>query len=175
MDPIKISKFAQSLKFVPIPLCGILPVHLNWEKIKMTTCQKIVSKHCKEYRCNNIGILTGRASNVVVVRLNVIRGGLSSWNYLLSLYKFVPNTLIIQTGDGNYDIYFKYNNNISHLQNRIGDNGIEFYTHKKYVVFAGSVHPLTGLPYQIINGYCPHTGSISLTEIPVWLSSYLSS
>lgn len=175
MDPLKVARFAESLNLIPIPLYGILPVQLKWSKIKRSNCLKIVNKHCKEYRCNNIGIITGHASRVVVLRVNVMRGGLSTWNFLLSLYKYVPNTLVIQTGDGNYDIYFKYDNNISHLKNRIGDNGIEFYTNGQYVVFAGSIHPITGLPYQIINGYCPHKGSIALTEIPVWLSSYLSS
>jgi hypothetical protein len=102
------------------------------------------------YLSANIGICTGRESNLIVVDVDVVKGG-----RIEELYAFVPKeelekTLWIKTGGG-YHLYFRFppnaevRNSTSKLGNKIDVRGIG-----GYVVAPPSMH-ISGKRYEFIN------------------------
>ncbi|MGI8757428.1 MAG: bifunctional DNA primase/polymerase [Acidimicrobiales bacterium] len=105
---------------------------------------------CFTYSSANIGVRTGKESNLVVIDVDEAKGG-----RIEELYEFVPReildkTLWIKTGGG-FHLYFSYppnaeiRNSTSDLGNKIdvrGDGG--------YVVAPPSMH-ISGVRYKYVN------------------------
>jgi len=88
----------------------------------------------------NIGIATGFASKIVVLDIDIHKGGRESFQKLL---KFIDpemfNTLQCRTGSGGWHLYFRYPSIT--LKNRIGFlPGIDFKTDGGYVIAPPSNH-----------------------------------
>lgn len=162
---------AFELGLVPIPLVGKRALVKGWTSITKETALEIINKTFKyDIRYNNIGIICGIISGIVVVDVDVKDGGLELW-YFLCMQNFRPNTFTVRTGSGGYHYYFKYDERTKVLENMtraIDNKGIDFKTTGGQVVFPGSIHPEKGEKYIIIN-----RPEEVFAEMPDWLLSAL--
>ena len=105
---------------------------------------------CFTYSSANIGICTGKESNLVVVDVDTAKGG-----QIEELYNFVPKetlekTLWIKTGGG-FHLYFRFppNAEIRNSAGKLGKN-IDVRGDGGYVVAPPSMH-ISGKHYEFLN------------------------
>ena len=105
---------------------------------------------CFTYSSANIGICTGKESNLAVVDVDAAKGG-----QIEELYNFVPKetlekTLWIKTGGG-FHLYFGFppNSDIRNSAGKLGKN-IDVRGNGGYVVAPPSMH-ISGVRYEFIN------------------------
>lgn len=75
-----INKAKELLKYNFVSIsCNIkkIPIKKNWNNITIDDCIKYINNN------NNIGILTGKISNIIVLDIDVKDNGLKSWNELI--------------------------------------------------------------------------------------------
>jgi len=113
-------------------------------------------------RCN-IGIVTGKASQMTVIDIDVGSGklGAETWSGLIEQHG-EPNTLMSKTGSGGMHVFFKYNSALRTGTNRLG-KGVDVRNDSGYVVAPPSRHrsggtyewlndtPLEDLPPYLLN------------------------
>lgn len=166
--------------FVVIPLEGKISTIKKWQtydnKIGLQAVQQRV------YFSNsyiNIGVLTGKPSNIIVVDIDNKNDGLIEWEKLCKKYG-KPNTFTIKSGSGGYHYYFKYTESVSKFRNKIksiNNKGIDLKTTGGYVVFPFSVHPETKNYYSFENFELSSDTSQAMPEMidmPEWLIEELS-
>ena len=107
----------------------------------------------------NIGIATGKLSNITVVDVDVKTGGLESWQKICEAYE-IPDTFTVNTGGGGFHLYFKYQPGIKTGTNLLGA-GIDIRNDGGYVIAPPSIHA-SGGTYQAAN---PNT---LLSDIQPW-------
>lgn len=165
-----------SLGFVPIPLKGKIPKTLKWED---TTKENWMNnfQSCPDY--NNVGIVCGEASGIIVVDVDVKDDGLKWWKE--NIRENLDHTFHVETGSGGRHYYLKYdpeNEIITSLTNGtkiVQENGkkfgIDLKTNKGQVVAPWSIHPDTKKYYvpldkrgEIWNGDKP-----KIIHFPMWL------
>jgi hypothetical protein len=163
------AQFALKHGFVPIPLNGKVPIPKGWQNTKMSDALEQVKRYSS--RANNIGIVTGRVSDVVVVDIDP--DGLPMWYELVRLYE-EPQTFKVRTGRGGYHYYFTYASTIDRVTgtkllttNKIAKTGMDFRSDGGQIVFPfGSKHPDTGVYYQALNDVC-------VNGMPMWLLMFI--
>jgi hypothetical protein len=98
----------------------------------------------------NIGIVTGKISNLTVIDIDVGPGkmGAESWSALIA-EGGEPNTLMSKTGGGGMHVLFKYNSALKTGSNRLG-KGIDVRNDKGYIVAPPSKHR-SGNLYEWMN------------------------
>lgn len=168
-----IANSALKMGFIPIPLIGKRPTYNGWPNINKKNSIKIIVDEINKNRCDNIGVICGESSGIVVVDIDIKDDGLTLWNSLCEKHT-TPDTFTIQTGSGGYHYYFKYDENTKVLKNAvraIQGKGIDIKTTAGQVVFWGSIHPDTKRRYECINGY-GDTGC-NLISMPQWLLDLL--
>lgn len=133
--------------FIPIPLHGKVPLGNEWQKTDPDRALDLINRYVS--RLDNLGILTGEPSNVVVVDVDVKQKGLETWETLVTR-NGRPDTLTVRTGSGGLHVYFLHTETIAPLINQTG-YGIEFKTTGGMVVAPWSLHPNTGKPYVMEN------------------------
>lgn len=160
--------FAQiykSLGFVPIGVRGKVPVAKGWQNTKMSEAIDIIK--ALGSKINNVGIVAGKASNIVVVDIDLRENGIANWHKLVQT-KGVPETFVVQTGSGGYHYYFQYDERMPMLHNgKVSGMGIDFKTDAGQVVGPGSIHPDNNRVYNIVAGY--KDGKASIARMPDWL------
>lgn len=92
----------------------------------------------------NIGCVCGRVSNLVVVDVDVYRGG---------TIQGLPTTgLVSKTGGGGYHCFYTYpRGRREKVRNKVGKDGIDVRGDGGYVVLPPSIHA-NGTPYRWTNG-----------------------
>lgn len=170
-----IAEFALSYGFIPIPLKGKKPIFPAWQRTTEQTALRKVEEAVEKNMANNIGVLTGLPSGIIVVDIDVAKGGLEYWTSLLEEHS-IPETFVVETGTGGRHYYFRYENRLAFLRNAtkaIKDHGIDLKTNGGQVVFAFSLNHETGKKYKIIEGFNFKTEELSLTRMPDWLLELL--
>lgn len=115
----------------------------------------------------NVGILCGKPSGIVVVDVDVKGEGLATWEALEKKYG-PTKTFRVRTGGGGLHLYFKY----CPLRTTVGllydgkKVGIDVRSDRSQVVGPGSIHPSTGVRYEIIGGY--EDKKPVLEDVPPW-------
>ena len=95
-----------------------------------------------KYPDANVGIVTGRISGLVVVDIDVDRGGNPE-----TVYKDTPSGMVAQTGSGGYHLFYSYPSDAPSVGNQVRDDGIDVRGDGGYVVAAPSTHS-SGQLYQ---------------------------
>lgn len=90
----------------------------------------------------NIGIVTGRVSNLTVIDFDVKSGGLETLQTLK-----MPPTYIVKTGGGGYHYYYRYSLNSGNKTGILP--GVDIRSEGGFVVAAGSTH-YTGNKYEVV-------------------------
>lgn len=182
-----IASLAHSYGFVPIPLKGKIPVAKGWTELRNNSeedindmisgklpknVRRVKDLSLSKLKTENVGIVTGEASGVVVIDIDTADNGVQKWNDLLNDNGLIPNTLIVQTPSGGYHYYFKYTSDMSHLGNinRILRMPFDYRTNNGMIVFPGSMNK-EGLEYKVLSGYVDNKPVIA--EMPKWLKTIL--
>ncbi len=169
-----LAQVALSLGFVPIPIVGKRPILPRWQQTTAQTAMRKVEDAVRTGSADNLGILTGAPSGIVVVDVDVAKGGLDFWNELVAEHG-IPETFTVETGNGGRHYYFQYDDRTSTLRNATGaikKKGIDLKTTGGQVVWVGSIHPETGRMYDIIDG-TDEQGNVTIAPMPDWLFNLL--
>ena len=171
---VEIAQLALDMGFVPIPIIGKKPILPRWQQTTRQTAMRKVQQAVETGAANNIGILTGAPSNVVVVDVDVAKGGLDFWNQLVAEHG-LPETFTVKTGGGGLHVYFVMDERTATLRNAtaaIKGRGIDLKSNGGQVVFPGSLHE-SGNYYEIINGVDEENNEIIIASMPSWLFELL--
>lgn len=111
----------------------------------------------------NIGIVTGAASGITVIDIDVAdgKGGAESWAALISEHA-EPQTLLGVTGSGGMHLVFKYNSSLPTASNVLG-KGIDVRNDGGYIVAPPSRHRKGGI-------YAWENWGTKLADLPAFLS-----
>jgi hypothetical protein len=124
----------------------------------------IIKKWWQQWPEANIGIPTGRMSNLFVLDVDPRNGGSESLAKLIGQYGELPATPTCQTGGGGWHYYFLYPA-LSQLRGKRQDYpGLDFKGDRGYVVAPPSRHS-SGGSYQWLVDW----RSTTLAPVPDWL------
>lgn len=133
------------------------PYLKEWQKIKK-------SKKIREG--DNIGLLTGKVNNIIVIDIDKQDDGYKIWKKWIKEYGDI-DTPIVKTGSCGLHYYFQYTKKIkSSLKIKINDKriGIDIKSDGGQVVIPPSIHP-NGKKYKWIKSLEDY----SISKIPKWL------
>jgi P4 family phage/plasmid primase-like protien len=119
-----------------------------WTADMLNNCPDGKFKPTSKYTDNNIGVLCGRPSNLIVIDIDTT-DNMKSWKKVLidgnynTIEQFNEqwNGPIVKTPSGGYHYYFKYNENDADYYEK--DNtlkGIDFQTDGKLITYPGSTY-----------------------------------
>src|SRR3990172_9860080 len=113
------AKLFLGLGWIPIALKGKVPLARNWTQITSSDALPNIQSFIENGRLNNLGIITGAISKIIVVDIDVKNDGMIRWKELLEFNKGVelPNTFTVKTGTDGLHIFFRYLDNISDIIN----------------------------------------------------------
>jgi hypothetical protein len=122
----------------------------------------------RRWRDANVGVVTGAASGLVVLDIDVHHGGTQSLTSLEGEHGRVPHTVEALTGGGGRHLYFAHPGGMVH--NRVGlEPGIDVRSDGGYIVAPPSLHP-SGKRYAWVVA----PGAAPLARLPPWLLDRLT-
>lgn len=169
-----IIEYSKEVGFVPIGLIGKTPVTVGWQKLTRETCFKPVYDCVLQGRCDNIGIVCGEASQIIVLDVDLKDGGMAYWKVLCDEHG-EPVTFTVITGSGGLHYYFKYDDDTKVLRTStkvINGKGIDIRSDKGQVVFINSIHPDTKDHYKLKTGVDDYNYP-TISKMPQWLLSLI--
>ena len=119
---------------------------------------------------DNVGIVTGAVSGLVVLDVDPRHGGEESLKILEREHGSLPRTVEVITGGGGRHVYFMHPGGT--VRNRVGiAPGIDLRGDGGCIAAPPSVHP-SGNHYQWVKGRSP--GQMKLASLPDWLQQKVS-
>ena len=142
-----------NLGFSVIPLTGKTPTTAWKEYQSRPPTVEEVEKFFTNTKVTGIGIVTGKASeNLVVLDFDSKEEFLKFFEELEkrdeTLYKKLKNTWIVETGKG-FHVYFRLLDRVPKTRHRLGDGSVDIKAEGGCVVAPPSVHP-TGKRYRFV-------------------------
>ena len=142
-----------------------IPCIKKWTQIDNNSCIENIKPD------RNLGILTGKISNITVIDIDIKDNGKDTWDELINKHG-EPITPKVRTGTGGFHYYFKYTDKLKSDSKVVKYNdklvGIDIKNDGGYVVCPPSINN-NGDKYQWIN----HPKDIDFAEIPKWFFTYL--
>ena len=161
VSPTQVSALAtyNKRKMVVIPLNGKRPFFKNWTQLDH------IPDDYDVFANKNMGILTGKASKITVLDIDVQDSGVAHWNKLKKMYPPI-DTPIVKTPSKGLHLYFQYNPRLKSTSKikLNGDTiGWDILNDGRQVVAPPSsgykwIHSLTNTP---------------LAKMPEWLELYI--
>ncbi|HRP37064.1 MAG TPA: bifunctional DNA primase/polymerase [Candidatus Dojkabacteria bacterium] len=157
------------LGWVTMPLNGKKPIIDEWQKLSTSEHIRTSWNHAE-----NIGLVTGAVSGVIVLDIDNKDNGVEDWNRYIATHG-EPQTTKVQTGGGGLHYYFKYNERVSHLKSAskvaVDTDGRKMAWDIKsnggQVVMPPSIHPDTKRLYEYVY-------SDQIIEMPDWILEVVS-
>jgi hypothetical protein len=168
---------AKSMGLVPISLTYSLPTQLNWKTLNSRNDQVSFESSIKSQYGNNLGVLTGRKSNIIVIIVN--KSAQSYWNLFAVSNQAndpFPLTFTCINANGDKYYYFRYDDQISKYNNmdNLMNQNISFRTNNGFVPFAGYVkNDKTDIFVE--KGYDVNTNRAVFALAPKWIFKLLDS
>jgi len=164
------TNLAFDLDFVPIPLIKGTkrPFRPGWQNETREGAERFFSKPRKGI---NIGVLTGKASDITVV--DVEKKDLEDWHrFVLAHNDGKPiNTLTVITGGGGRHYYFVYFPSKNSTRMAMDTGGtFDVRSDAGQVVFVNSIHP-NGNVYEFEE--YPEDNVFKIKKAPKWLQEYI--
>ena len=129
-----------------------------------TTVRKTIKGWWNRWPDANIGIATGRSSDIFVLDVDG-EDGKAGLEKLKAKHGSLPNTVTIKTGKGRH-LYFRCNGaRVGNSVGKLGE-GIDVRGDGGYVVAAGSIH-VSGVDYRFVDGRGLH--ELEIASAPDWL------
>lgn len=134
-------------------LHGKKPLLTKWQDLPPLPLETILSHARKD----NVGLRTGRSYGIVVLDDDTD-------DLRIAAELNLPPTVTVVTGSGKRHYYFHYEG--EPFGNRTGalPPGVDVRGEGGQVVYPGSIHPDTGLPYEWLPGHSPD--EIDIAELP---------
>lgn len=151
------------------PSCSSIgkhPVPLSWEKVTSKDPMAIKA-WWKAFAEPNCGVVTGKASGVVVLDIDPRHGGMDTLDDLQVKNGKLPETATVETGSKGLHFYFKAPTVDLKNSINVGGQGVDFRGSNGFVVSPGSKHA-NGETYDWYDGMTPDT--VGFADIPEWLS-----
>ncbi|MEL7658823.1 MAG: bifunctional DNA primase/polymerase, partial [Bacillota bacterium] len=123
--------------------------------------EDVITAWWEKYPDANIGIVTGKATDIIVIDIDPRNGGNETLKKLIAEYGELPDTCIVKTGGGGRHYYFKYPTDIKTIKSSLGQ-GVDIKADGGYVVAPNSNH-ISGGNYRWKKGSM--TG-FELAELP---------
>ena len=137
-DRIEMAEDAISRGFIPIPLKKKRPYLPKWQQTKPEDALRRIKREVKRKALDNIGVLTGEPSGIVVLDID----------YKPENFEY-PNTFVVETSRG-YHLYFKYDPRFNENRSKINGKKIDLKSNGGQIVYPGSEHE-DGTLYTIVN------------------------
>lgn len=154
-----------SYGFVVIPLDNKKPLFKRWNQMTKTPERLYV------FEGRNLGVLTGQASGITVLDIDIKDGGMVLWKNISSSYPEII-TPMCKTPSGGLHLYFRFNKNLhsfSKFKLRQKQIGWDLLNNDRQVVAPPSINVLTKKKYKWI--VSPKAAAFSI--MPDWLEKYL--
>ncbi|MFO1053941.1 MAG: bifunctional DNA primase/polymerase [Planctomycetota bacterium] len=134
-------------------LKGKKPMLAKWQKLRPLPLDTLLS-HARRH---NVGLRTGRSYGIFVLDDDTD-------DLHIAAQLELPPTVTVKTGRGGLHYYFHYAG--APLGNGTGSlpPGVDVRGEGGQVVYPGSIHPDTGLPYEWLPGHSPD--EIEIAELP---------
>ncbi len=144
---------------------------LQWQDFQsVRASEQKVHDWFRRWPEDNVGIVTGAVSGLVVLDVDLRHGGEDSLKKLEREHQPLPRTLESITGGGGRHVYFAHPG--GSVRNRVGiAPGIDLRGDGGCIVAPPSVHP-SGNHYQWVKGRGP--GRVELAPLPHWLRQMVS-
>ncbi len=127
-------QYYNKFNYISIPMVDKRVLIPNWQNKKETVIPN--------YLTPNIGILTGKNSNLLVLDIDVKDNGIQLWNELYT-HNTQFKTPTVKTPSGGLHFYFKYNSNIPTMNRILVDNkkiGWDIKSNKSIIVAPPSIY-----------------------------------
>lgn len=114
-------KYARKgLKVVPVMLGGKNPIIQDW--VNNASSDPEMLGHWFENNELNIGIVTGKTSNIVVIDIDIKNGDgrLSVADFEGKTGAYLPETVTAKTQNGGLHLFFRYPSGIENIKGRVG-------------------------------------------------------
>jgi hypothetical protein len=155
-----------------LPLAGKVPILKEWPTLA-TTNHETIRAWWTKYPTANIGIATGKESNLFVLDVDPAKGGDESLRALEAQFGALPQTIEVVTGGGGRHIYFAHPGlPIGNSASQLGP-GLDIKTDGGQVVAPPSIHPDTHRFYAWEASHHPDDGIVP-AEAPPWLLQALT-
>ena len=154
---------------VPCIPRGKKPIEVGWQKSKNTTIDDYYRWY-REYPNMNIGMLTGKASNLITIDID----GEAGKRHLEKISNGdLPETVKFATPGGGIRLFYKYPNGIE-LKTKVdrleGEHSeVCFMSDGKQTLLPPSIHP-NGGRYEWINA----PWDVEIAEMPKWMIDYMT-
>lgn len=146
------------------------PLLPKWQNTSIQNSYKIIQQKLNKNFNYNIGILTGEASNIIVVDIdlpknNKEKDGMQKINELQKKYSKI-NTLTARTPSGGLHFVFKYNDDAKLLKGstKIGGYSIDIRSNNNQIVV---------YPSKYDKGQYKWINNNDITDMPQWLFEFL--
>ncbi len=160
-------QYYNTFNYISIPMVDKKVLISHWQKKKETVIPYYINQ--------NIGLLTGKINNLLVLDIDIKDDGIKFWNYISKKYpKF--NTPTVKSPGGSIHFYFKYNNKIPNMNRILVDNkkiGWDLKSDGSIIVTPPSLYPNTNKKYKWIKGLS--LNDLKPINIPKWLENYILS
>lgn len=158
-------QYYNRFNYISIPMVDKRVLIPNWQNKKETVIPHYLSP--------NLGILTGKINNLLVLDIDIKENGMKLWNALSKNYSEIK-TPIVKSPGGSLHYYFKYKKNIPNMNRILVNNkriGWDIKSDGSIITAPPSLYPNTNKRYKWL---------ISLNEckpitMPKWLENYILS
>ncbi len=152
------------LGFICTPLNGKVPILKKWNQFDHTP-------DYKTFNSKNIGVLTGKISNITILDIDFKNNGIKLWKTLIQCYPTI-NTPIVITPNKGIHVYFKYNKNLeSSIKLKLNNKyiGWDVLNNNKQAVLPPSIDIYNNKKYK----WVVSPNETSITKMPIWLEQYI--
>lgn len=154
-----------------LPVSGKIPTLKDWPSAASTDPDTIRGWWAQQPAAN-VGIATGKQSDLFVLDVDPDKGGEDTLLKLEAQYGEVPRTIEVITGGGGRHFYFQHPGvSIGNSAGKLGP-GLDIRTDGGQVVAPPSVHPETGRHYEWDAAH--HPDDVPLAPVPQWLLDKLA-
>lgn len=156
-----------TLGFVCTPLNKKVPILKKWNTIDHTPDRTV-------FKNRNIGVLTGKASKITVLDIDIQDNGLSIWKKISSVYPDI-DTPMVRTPNGGLHLYFKYNKSLLSTSKLLLRKqkpiriGWDILNDNRQAVLPPSIGE-RGKKYK----WLVHPSTTELIAMPNWLLDYIN-
>lgn len=158
-------QYYNQFNYITIPMINKKVLIPNWQN-KIET----VIPH---YLTHNIGILTGKKNNLLVLDIDVKDNGMKLWKILSKQYPEIKTPTVKSPG-GSLHFYFKYNSKLPNMNRILVDGkriGWDIKSDGSIITSPPSLYPNTKQRYKWLSN--KSLNDITPINMPKWLENYI--
>lgn len=158
-------QYYNKFNYISIPMVGKKVLIPNWQNKTETVVPHYISP--------NIGILTGKKNNLLVLDIDVKDNGIKLWNNISKNYLEIITPTVKSPG-GSIHLYFKYNSKIPNMNRILVDGkkiGWDIKSDGSIITSPPSLYPNSRKRYEWLPK--KSLNDIKPINIPKWLENYI--